>query len=69
MDIRHPVLRGPLFLAGLLAFTIAVAQTPTVPGSASAATGTDTVLPAGKVDIVTGDVRVPRHGVCWSEIP
>ena len=69
MGIRHPILGALLFLAGLLAFAIALAQTPTVPGSASAATSTDTVLPAGKIDIVTGDVRVPRHGVCWSETP
>ena len=68
MDIRHPVLRGPLFLAGLLAFAIAVAQTPTVPGSISAATGTDTVQPADKIDIVTGDVRVSRPGAALRRV-
>ena len=51
-----------------MAFAIALAQTPTVPGSTSAATGTDTVQPAGKIDIVTGDVRVSRPGAALRRV-
>ena len=72
MNIRRRVFHRWLAVAGVLLCAAAVAQTPAPPASApsarSSASGASpapdalTVTPAGKVELVTGEVRIVRSG-------
>jgi hypothetical protein len=64
MNFWHRILRWPVILIAVVACTFAISQTP-VPAtasSASAAATTDAPTPVGKIDLVTGEVRVVRSG-------